>query len=1310
MRALLWLRRLVLAAGWLLLVLVSLAAGAIWWLTGTPQGVQWSLAQAETYLPAFQVEEVEGTPWSGLSLKGVAWQPEQGASLDLAEVQLQIDPVALWRGHLRVGELSLRDGQLDLPETQGAPAATGAEPTEQMLPAWTQGMALEIESLHVDSMVVTQGDQRYQLGTVRLAALLDARVEQPRLEVNVAALQLGLPNDIHLDASGEAAIGLTEDLPVVAGLDVFLDLPQGWLSGELAVDGLSRAGLTIRPRLSWVGANGVMAATCGQMTWDGRDGRDGQNLAVPNLVVDALGGRLLLDGRVGFANGWWVNLQGRGESIDPARAGIDLPGTLAFDWQADLKSSAGWWPLEGRLAVEGLNGRLVGEPIEDLDVAVVIDDQAVALDIDGQAGGGEMWLEGRLDAQRLVEAAWRIEALPVAALPAGEDEASPLFLNSEGRLSGQLPDWQQPLTMADWLAQTRLVLEPTQLGLSEQRGEQSRRVQLDLQGRLAEGALSISRTALDMPGASAHAEGVLQLAPQPADWRLSSGQGRVSIPDLAALPWDMLERLPGLDLAALRTHDARGSINIELNAAGPVLDPHGQLDLRVDGLRLAGYDLDRLRARASAESASRDAAPAERRIQLSVEAGSLTPIEGTVLFDRLAIAADGRLSEHRWTLELDGPLEARLAAQGGWQEDAWQGRLTRLDIGVPEGHPWRLDAPAALSASVDAQRIEGLCLQPAIPDMSADRAGSLCLTGERGGQALTARLQGDLALEALWQQSSMLDVGSVRWPGRLSLDAEARIDANARAASLDLRLPASEIRLTPRDEEVEDEPGTGTISYPDTRLTARLADERVEASLRGGLEDWLAFEGQGEAALDNGSLDGALLLEEADLARLFGLLDRLFGPLGVPVSDLAGSLSGRLAVTGRLDDPRLSGRLVGEQLAFASLPTGTDYRDGRVELAVNADGDIRLTGELLGEADTPPRPVFSEQRVTETEPSRHRGRLSLEGRGRFGSFADWNLDLMLGGEAIPLLRLPTLAVDARPDLEIVLTPSGGRIDGEIHVPLVIAQLAELPETARENSPDLVIVGEEEKTAGGAYPIEGEVDVILGEHVSLQGQGFATRLVGQLELRLRGEQPPGVFGEIRLEDGRYTAYGQNLRVERGRLIFTGPMMSPGLDVVASRKIGDAQGTVVGLSIAGELESPQTELFSRPPTSESDALSLLLTGRRLSEGGDADASLLLGAIAGLGIKQGDSLAQQINSVVGFDEIGLESADGVAGTRLSVGKRIGEDLLVRYVVGVFDGVGEVITRYRINNFLHLELTSSAQSQSGDLIYQIDRGHPED
>jgi len=228
-------------------------------------------------------------------------------------------------------------------------------------------------------------------------------------------------------------------------------------------------------------------------------------------------------------------------------------------------------------------------------------------------------------------------------------------------------------------------------------------------------------------------------------------------------------------------------------------------------------------------------------------------------------------------------------------------------------------------------------------------------------------------------------------------------------------------------------------------------------------------------------------------------------------------------------------------------------------------------------------------------------------------------------------------------------------------------------------------------------------------VSLRGKGLATRLTGAVEMRIRPERPVGAFGEIRLVDGRYEGYGQRLSVERGRLIFAGPLTSPGLDVIATRQIQDETGTEVGLQLVGPLESPETEVFSRPPTSPSDALSLLLTGRRLSAGTGADASLLLNAISGLGIRQGDQMAQQVKSVFGIDEIGFTTSGGAEGARLSVGKRIGENLLVRYAVGVFDGVGELITRYRINKFLHLELTSSAQSQSGDLIYQIDRGRPE-
>ncbi|WP_410474160.1 translocation/assembly module TamB domain-containing protein [Guyparkeria sp. TX1] len=1305
--SLVWVRRLVLIAGWSAVLLVILAAVASWWLTATPGGVQWALAQAERQLPALSIGESRGTVWRGLVLEQVEWAPEQGASATIGEARLQIDPAALWRRGLRIPELAVRDVRIDLPPADpSAPAGEPFDPTDLSLPP----ISLAVERLVVDRLVVLQGDQRYEVPRGRLAALLDARVERPRLEVDLDELDLRLPDGVRLDGRAAVALEPAGDMPLIGHADLLLDHPQGWLSGQVEFDGDVLEEMGLHPRLAWMGADGLPAAFCGRLRLDQ------EMLTIDQVVADVLGGRMEFSGTAGWSPIGRVELTGRGESLNPAWASPGTPGSLSFDLDTELAAADGWLPVEGSLSVGSLSGDLAGESIEAVDIDLLLDDAQAEARVSGEAGGGELRMDGRLDAERHLRADWRIDALPLAG---GTEGTYPVHLASRGRLDAELPDWNRPLTGAEWLSTVRARLEDGRLELVERRDEDQRRaVTLEIGAALEEGRLAIERLNLAAPGAVLDASGAVDLAPDWAQWRLDGMQGKLAVPDLAALPWDLVERLPGVDLAPLQPETARGAIHVELAASGPILAPEGQLDARIDGLRLAGYSLDRARTTAVIDPSDGQTPLAERRMQISLDAGVLAPDTGAALFDRLAFAAEGSPSEHRATLEVDGPVELRLGARGGWQQAAeqeaaqgmgWQGQLTRLDLGLPAGHPWRLRAPADLWVGPASQRLGSLCLQPAVTGLATEDAGALCLSGERAGEVLSAQLAGDLALEALWQQWPAHEGAAVQWPGRLSVDAEARVEGEGRSASVDLRLPPSEIRFTGRDD-LETDADREVITYPETRMTASLADERVEASLQGGLEDWLVFDGQGEAGLGHGALDGALSLQEADLARLFDLVDRLFGPLDVPISDLAGALSGRLAVSGRLDAPRLSGRLLGEDLAFASLPTGTDYRDGSLELSVEPDGALRLTGDLLGEAETPPRPVFSARRVDEVESPPSRGRIRLEGDGHLTAFDDWRLEAELDGEALPILRLPTLAVDARPAISIGLAPDGGQLGGAIHVPLAIANLGELPENARGNSEDLVIVGEEAEEQGAAYPLTGDIEVILGDEVSLRGEGFATRLTGGLEMRVRPGETPGAFGEIRLKDGRYETYGQTLAVERGRLIFTGPLTAPGLDVVATREINDDAGTVVGLSIAGELESPETEVFSRPPTSPSDALSLLLTGRRLSAGSDADASLLLNAIAGLGIRQGDDLAQQVNSVFGFDEIGLTSDDGVGGTQLSVGKRIGENLLVRYAVGVFDGVGEVITRYRINKFLHLELSSGAEAQSGDLIYQIDRGRPED
>ncbi|MFP4463306.1 MAG: translocation/assembly module TamB domain-containing protein [Guyparkeria sp.] len=1298
--ALVWLRRLVLVGGWLALTVLMLAAVALWWLTSTSSGVQWSFDQVEQRLSALTVEHVEGTPWRGLRLEGLAWQPQEGAAVEAAELRLEIDPGALWRGQLRLADLFVRDMLVDLPPA-GEDAAGGPDgafdPDDLPLPPWL----VEVESLRAESVVIRQGERDTRVETAQLTALLDARVDRPRLELDLAELALEMPDAVRLDGRGEIAVELAGSMPAIGRIELLMDHPAGWLSGHVDVEGEALAGLALRPTLDWIGADGQPAAACGAMTLEGAD------LAISNLVIDALGGRLALDGAAQLAADWSLRLAGRGESVDPAWITPGLPGDLDFGVSIDVSRADGWLPVAGRLAIDRLDGELAGERLEAIDIEGDLASDLVTLGVDGRAGGGDLRLDARLDAERGFEADWRIEALPVAAaLFDGQRPA--LVFASDGRVHGRLPDWEQPLSAADWLAQSRLELEALRAVLAESGVEgEPRRLQLDAQGHLADGEATLSRGELTMPGARLEAGGRLATAAELDDWLIDDGRLQLSVPDLGALPWDMVERVPGVDLAALGTDAARGAIDADVDLAGPLLDPHGRLELTARSLVLAGHSLGELAVdgRIGGPEANDD-------LRLSLEAADLRAVGAEErLIDRLSIRADGTPEAHRLRMDADAMVGLRLVADGGWDGAQWQGRLDRLDLSRPDVGDWALAEPATLTIDAQRQRLETFCLRPVSAGMPASETGRLCLDADRDPETVNARASGDLSLMALWQQWPGADPETLELPGRLQVDGTARLAAGVPSADIGIDLPASEIRLAGdafTDDSSNDE--FEVITYRPARLEVRLDGEQVEGGLQAGLEDWLDLSAAGRADLADRQIEGDVDLARADLARLVDLFESLVGPTNLPVGDITGDLRGQASVTGDWADPRVAASLRLRDFGLAAFAAGTEYRDGRIDAELASDGGITLAGSLVGEADTPPRPVFQERRITETESSRTRGELALSGEGRFDAPGDWRLALEVGGEAVPVLRLPTMTVDARPDLQLDLAPSGGRLDGAIHVPLVIANIEELPESARSNSPDLVIVGEEEPDPGSAYPIEGDVDVVLGDDVSLRGHGFATRLAGGLELRIRPDQTVDGFGEVRLEDGRYQAYGQDLRIERGRLIFNGPLGAPGLDVVASRQIDDAERTVVGLSIQGELENPETEVFSEPATSQSDALSLLLTGRRLSDGSEGDGSLLMAAIKGLGVRGGDTLAQQVNATLGFDEIGLDSGDDVSGTRLSVGKRIGENLLVRYAVGVFDGVGEVITRYRINRFLHLELTSSAESQSGDLIYQIDTGRRED
>ena len=151
------------------------------------------------------------------------------------------------------------------------------------------------------------------------------------------------------------------------------------------------------------------------------------------------------------------------------------------------------------------------------------------------------------------------------------------------------------------------------------------------------------------------------------------------------------------------------------------------------------------------------------------------------------------------------------------------------------------------------------------------------------------------------------------------------------------------------------------------------------------------------------------------------------------------------------------------------------------------------------------------------------------------------------------------------------------------------------------------------------------------------------------------------GTVRAVRGTYTAFGQKLALERGSLIFAGPIDNPTLDIRAMRRISAVE---AGVEVAGTLNSPFVRVVSEPPMPENEALSWLVLGRGPGDAMGGDLSMLpLAAAALLGQGDGESPTTGVARTFGLDSIGMRGGTGLGSQFVTFGKRISDDIYVVY-----------------------------------------------
>lgn len=729
---------------------------------------------------------------------------------------------------------------------------------------------------------------------------------------------------------------------------------------------------------------------------------------------------------------------------------------------------------------------------------------------------------------------------------------------------------------------------------------------------------------------------------------LRSGPNRFDLSGRLGDKLDLVYALKAPKLAAIWPA-LQGSIQADGRLGGQRDNPEISTQLQANGLRYAEQRIDQLSANLSWKQG-------EANGQLTATGLRSADWQGR----KLLVSLTGPPESHQARLSLDASdLQLKSAVAGGWHAPLWSGQLESLEIEHEQLGSWRTAAPATLRAGRDQFSLAATCLIQQNARLCAN--GAWTPTDNRLEASLTAI---PLARLLPWLPDQIQVTGNL--DGQLSLSGPTK----ALTGQARLSLPQGDLLL----DNAAEQPLRLALREGALSLQLTPQGSQLDFNLRAGAGSISAQAATGPIATEGPlAVNGSLRADLPDLQPLGLLLPGL--------SDIQGKLAAEATLAGNLQQPEIDGFVRLDQGA-ANLPQlGLELQDVTLSARNQGKERVNLAGQLTSGGGT----------------------LKLQGDLRLDPEQAWPLTLTLVGDNVQVVRLPEALAYASPDLAITLQRQQFGIKGELKLPQADIQLRELPKSAVAVSEDEVIIGQSDiQPSSPPLTIDARVAIQVGEQVRFSGFGLETRLQGNVALSSR-EGRSLAQGELALKEGRYRAYGQDLTIEQGRLLFNGPPQNPTLDIKATRLSKDESVTAI-LNLSGNLRAPQVEVSSEPSLPEAEALAYLVTGQSLDSEGAGGATVLRQAVAAKGLEKSQEILDRLASGLGVDEVKLEEGDSLEETSLLLGKYLSPDLYVSYAVGLFDNQGALVTRYRLSERLRLEVQSGS-SQSMDLIYDVER-----
>jgi len=1204
------------------------------------------------WVPGLQIGSVDGG-WRNLTLKQLSYRAP-GVSFQVKTFHFSLSPSCFIYSQVCINALVADDMSLDIDShqlpAQIAPKKPATESSDFILPYPLKVNLLEINRLqvHVDGNAITLGQWRTAMDwqgnnvTILPTELTDLQVklaETPPRQQAVTQPQGTLPEVLD-KLFAKPLLPELSSLAIPVNVNV-LQFNAHNLQWDhvVPIDTLQLTSVLVEKQRVSLGELRVNSAIA-------RVSAQGDILLTGTQPVD-------IKADIQLAQPPWqdqqLHLLVNGQLQGKLTSTLDVAGTLRGRIQLDSYLAQAGMPLN--LSV---SSPLLSWPLGSNDAQTQVKD--LKLSLNGKANDYALSLSGALSATNYPNATLSLQ---------GQGNTHQFHLSSldintlqgKASLTGQL-DWMQGL---NWDSQLTLdgintVKQwpqwPTTLKghLAFKGYWQGNDWQLQFPVLALEGAVKQNRIQLT-GSVVGNAKG---------NWDIPSvsllvGRNKFTLQGKLAEQWQLDARLdaPRLDgvLPGL-SGVVKGAVQLRGSESMPQL----QADITASALQWQTLHIKLL----SLKSVLKATSQYQGMLALSIE----NIQQGDLHIARLSLNTQGNEQQHHLILNVSGkPMGGQLVVNGRWDRNqGWRGQVTPAYLETPLG-AWRLMQPIDLNYTSARQNLtlSNHCWQNGQSEVCFPKTIEL---GAQGQVGWLIRQWDTALLKPLLAPETRLE-GRIQGQGRVSWQGQKGLP---------------EIAFSLQGDQV------AVHQHVQGAILPLIFEQLVvNANIRNNLLDinWMI------KLLGNGQSQGKIQVSDPLAKRtLSGSVDisrisfSLLRPLLQVNEKSQGMINSQLRLGGNLNRPQLFGHLAVSDMELKSefLPLNVEHGD----ISIDFNG---ISSSLSGVIKT------------------SQGQLQLHGEADWPTLDGWRAKLAVAGERVRVALPAVVELDVSPNLVFDATPTSLSLDGRVNIPWARIHVQELPDSAVDVSSDEVMLDEHHQPiqhGASKMAINSHLIVNIGDDVRIDAFGLKARLNGALNL-VQDQRGLGLNGQINIPSGRFHAYGQDLIIRKGHLLFSGPVEQPVLDLEAIRNPDSTDNNVVaGVRVTGVADAPKLEVFSDPTMSQQEALSYLLRGQGLASSG-ADSSAMTSMLVSLGVAQSGKLVGKIGEAFGVSNLALDTQGVGDNSQVVVSGYVLPGLQVKYGVGIFDSLATLTLRYRLMPKLYLEAVSGID-QALDLLYQFE------